>query len=131
MDQHLAEDLIQEIGSAILNDRSYIDRSWTALSLVAIVDGGVVQLSGYTFDSKGVPKPSLPNDGSVDEMFERLQRAMQIPGKEPWKTCLFRIKRDPMRVRLDVDYDDPLRWNITPATMSRVLQEIGPNNWPG
>lgn len=131
MNQKLSEDLVQEIGSAIVKDKCYNGRDWRLISIVAILGDGVTQLSGYSFDGEGSFEPDTPYNIELLGMFRNLQKAMQVPDQEPWKTCLFRIKRDPMRVRLDVDYDDPLRWKVTPATMSRVLQDIGPGSWPG
>lgn len=131
MDQHLAEKLVNEIGVALISDKRYDGREWSLLSLVATLGNGVREVSAYTFNDEGEPEPGTPRNWAIPGMFEKLRQAMQVPGQEPWKTCLFRVKRDSMRIRLDVEYDDPLRWKITPATMDRVLREIGSSSWPG
>src|SRR3546814_10871397 len=57
-------------------------------------------------------------DATIDKAID-LSQAMRADGKEAWKACLIQITRPGPKLNADFEYDDPARWNITPANLRR------------
>jgi hypothetical protein len=83
-------------------------------------------VSGYSFDAAGEPEPGTPRNRQIDDLFSALQEATEVPGKGRWKSALFRLKRDSMHFGVDFEYDDPLRWKVTPDGMDEKITAIRP-----
>lgn len=121
-----ASELLVELGSRVVRDERYADLAWEGIAVVAIVDGGVTQMSGYSYDASGKATPKIPSDRQIFDTFEELRDAMQAEGKEPWKCALFQVKRSEMKVKMDFEYQDPMRWKVTPANINRMVEQLRP-----
>lgn len=124
--QERANELIHEIGSMIVQDRVLSDQPWDALSLVTVVEGTSVQVSAYRYDGAGKPTPRNPGDNRLFDKFEELRDAMREPGGREWKTALVQIKRPAMKITVDFEYDDPMRWKVTPFNVETKPEELRP-----
>jgi len=125
-DYDRATTLVHEIGSLLVNDPAYRDSDWDGIAVVTIVEGGTVQVSGYTYRNGDKPKPSLPRSYDLDDRFEELCNAMQTPDGGKWKTALVKIRRDTGKITIDYDYDNPLRWKVTPLNLTTLPEEMRP-----
>jgi hypothetical protein len=122
-----ANEVIQRIGEAVTQDASFSAVPWQGIALVPIIGNGARQLSGYWYAQDGSAEPELPADRSVSRLFLDLQQATAVPGKGVWKTCLFKIRRNGMRMTVDFDYDNPLRWKVTPGNMDTLVPGMRPD----
>jgi hypothetical protein len=126
-DQSGANEVIQRIGEAVTQDARFTALPWRGIALVSIIGNGARQLSGYWYAEDGSAEPKLPSNRQVDELFLDLQRATSVPGKGMWKTCLFKIRRADMRMTVDFDYEDPIRWKVMPGNMGKLVAEMRPD----
>lgn len=125
-DQKRATELVNEIGNALVQDRTYREFPWQSLSIVAIVDAGVVQMSGYLYDDKGEPTAKNPDDADLYDKFEELCEAMEQPTGRLWKTALVQIRREGGEAKIQFDYDDAMRWKVTPLNVGTMPEELRP-----
>lgn len=121
-----ASELLIEIGSMIVQDERYADLPWEGISVVAIVGDGVTQMSGYAYDASGKPTAKNPGNRGVIDAFEELRDAMRVEGKRPWKTALFQVKRSEMKVMMDFEYEDSMRWKVTPWNLTDMVEQLRP-----
>ena len=118
--------LVMEIGRLLLSDDRIRDADWEGLSVVVIVGEGSVQLSAYRYDAAGKPTPSTPRNFEIGDRFEELQQSMSAKEPRAWKSCLVRLKKPELKMKMDFEYDDPLRWKVTPANIASKPEELRP-----
>ena len=127
VDIHPPTDLVHEVGRLIVQDERIGAHSWHALSLVVVLDGPAA-ISGYVYDEAGRATPELPDDNAIFDAFERLREAMrdEDPTKRGWGAALFQIKRPELKAHVEFEYDDPHRWDVTPANFTTKPDELRP-----
>jgi hypothetical protein len=124
MDEERANELIQDIGSAIVDDPGVADHEWDALAVVALVDGAAVSsFFGYRYLGDEVEPIDFDGDDLFD-LFTQLREAMAEGESAPWLACLYTIGG--LDIEVDYEYDDPDRWRMTPARMDTLPAEIRP-----
>lgn len=126
MDQARADRLIEQIGGMIIADERYADRTWSAISVVAVLDGGASQISGYSYDAQGRPQAGSPHNADLHDLFTELRAATRAEGQAPWKACLVQIRRDDLKTRVEFEYDDAARWKATPKTLNIMPARLKP-----
>jgi hypothetical protein len=126
LDQGRATELVHEIGSMVVNSERYRARPWESLSIVVVIDGSSVQLSGYTYGADGKPQAGNPGNFDINDKFEELQEAMAGADQRRWKSALLQINRDGGKLNIDFEYDDPLRWKVTPTNVDTKPHELRP-----
>lgn len=125
-DQARANELIHQIGSMIVQDSRFTEIPWEGISVVTIVEGTSVQMSTYLYDGAGKPIAKNPGDRELPDKIEELRDAMREPSGREWKAALVQIKRPTMKVTVDFEYDDPLRWKVTPFNLLTKPEELRP-----
>jgi hypothetical protein len=117
---------IMHIASMIISDDEYASYDWNGISVVGIVNNGMVDVSGFNYDDAGKIVPSIPqNDDFMDEL-EEFQKLTQVPGENPWKAVLIQIKRADMSVHVQFEYDNASRWKVTAANLESMKEELRP-----
>lgn len=116
--------LVHEIGSLLIHDDAF--GAWDGISVTTIIEPGVVQISGFSYEHGRKPKPSLPSAAALDGKFEELRDATQTPDGRKWKTALVRISRDTGKITIDYDYSDPLRWKVKTLNLATLPEEMRP-----
>lgn len=114
---HNADAVIQELGSAIVNDAVYTAQDWQALAVVFSEPGeGCQALNGFWYDATLAPHSRLPQqrDGIID-LFISLQGAVEAQFGKRLKAALFTIRREGLQMALDLDFADAQRWAVSPA----------------
>ncbi len=104
-------------------------RVWSEFSLVMEfrADGSVSGTYGYAYTQTGdwyaiAIKPRLLNSSVKDYLAAMLRPEDGYPVK-----FLLQFNRDNSRFKTDFEYDDPSRWQVTPANLDRIIQELRPN----
>jgi hypothetical protein len=125
-DANTATTLVHEIGSMIVQDKNFIELPWDKISVVAVVDGGSVQVSGFAYEDGEDPFPEIPADTAIYDRFKRLREAMEDEAGRKWKSTLVQITRENNKIHFDFEYDDPMRWKVTPLNVDTKPRELEP-----
>jgi hypothetical protein len=118
--------LISEIAKLVIEDEKYASFNWVAISLVASVVDGATSISAYWYDNKGVSSAKTPGNWDICDLFEKLWLLMIEDNNAKWLQCLLQIKRENLSFKTFFEYDDPLRWKVTPKNLDRMPEELRP-----
>lgn len=124
MNQQRADELIQEIGAAIIEDPAATEMEWESLVVVAHLDGGF-SLFGYAY-REGGHEPFSPDGDELFELFPELQDAMAEGEAHVWKACRYAITKPDMDVDIDFEFDDAGRWRVTPDNIETMPEQLRP-----
>jgi hypothetical protein len=120
------DELVQEIGSLLLNDPEISSREWSHLVIVAQLRDLSTKVNGFAYHEDGEAVPTGPRNSKVLDKFEELSEAMREAGKDSWKACLVRIDRSSKDVSIDFEYDHPGKWLIVPSTVRQMAETLRP-----
>lgn len=123
-----ADELIVEIGKAIILDERYRDGDWSGIALVGNFADGRESMHGYVYRNDGSWSgciPEDPDDDILDKMLD-LKRSMAEEKGTAWHQCLVQISRAKQDVNIKFEYDDPKRWSVTPANLEQMVDELRP-----
>jgi hypothetical protein len=102
---------------------------WSEFSLVLEFrdDGSVSGTYGYAYTQTGewyaiAVKPRLLSASIKDYLSEMLRPGDSYPVK-----LLLQFNRDTSRFNTEFEYKNSSRWQVTPASLNRVVQELRPN----
>lgn len=125
-DDDRAGALVHEIAEIVAQSETRASEDWAGISVVAIIDEATVQVSSYRYDAHGRAAPGDPGDLSVNRKFRELQTSMHQPTGRKWKAALMQIRRETGEVTLDFEYDDALRWKVTPVNLGTMPEQLRP-----
>jgi hypothetical protein len=120
------DELVQEIGTLLLNDSEISSGQWSHLVIVAQVQNLSTKVNGFTYREDGKAVPAAPRNSVVPKKFRELSEAMREAGKDSWKACLVRIERSSKDVSIDFEYDHPEKWLIVPSTVRQMAETLRP-----
>jgi hypothetical protein len=120
------DDLVQEIGTLLLNDPEISSGQWSHLVIVAQVQDLSTKVNGFAYREDGKAVPTAPRNSIVPKKFRELSEAMREAGKDPWKACLVRIDRSSENISIDFEYDHPEKWLIVPSTVKQMAEALRP-----
>jgi len=124
-DQAVADRTLTELGQQIIADPRYAGQDWQGITVVIQVEPRQ-RMFGYIYRPDGSWTAGMPDlDATIDKAID-LSQAMRADGKEAWKACLIQITRPGPKLNADFEYDDPARWNITPANLRQKVEELRP-----
>ena len=126
IDQTRADALIHEIASLIVNDPEFASRDWDGLAIVGIVGDSSSRVGGYSYDAAGESEAGAPQNRAIHKLLKELRAVMTETGKEPWKTCLFKIKKPDFKFSVDFEYQDAMRWKVSPANVEVLVAQMRP-----
>lgn len=116
-----SDELVLQLGQAVLADERLKGRDRAQLSLVCIIEPGVLRVGGYAFDEDGEATPMVPEDDAVDDLFGELHDAVRALKDVGWKSCLVRIERPDPKVTADFEYGNASRWKSVADSMDDVF----------
>lgn len=121
-----ANDLIQELGSAILSDENY-DVEWASIALVIELDDGHSSMTGYIYDEDGAATPETPDEPDpIIEAAKALRDEMTKSAGEAWKGALVQISNpEEPGINIEFDYDGD-KWKITPSNIATMTKALRP-----
>jgi hypothetical protein len=120
------DDLVQEIGTLLLNDSEISSGEWSYLVIVAQVQDLSTKVNGFTYHEGGEAVPTAPSNSKIPKKFRELSEAMREAEKDPWKACLVRIDRSSGDISIDFEYDHPEKWLIVPSTVKQMAESLRP-----
>lgn len=100
---------------------------WDAVALAVILDGTSYDSSGFRYRADGKAIPIAPEEDALyDQLIAYRDFEAQRSGKAPWKACLIQLDRKANSFDLKLEYDDPMRWKITPANLKDMREALRP-----
>lgn len=113
------DELLQKIAEEIN------ELPWEELSLVISTADGVISQAGYAYYSNEVESIAVESFDFYDYVDE-LRDETKVENESPFKKMLVQLEASSGRVKCDFEYDDEIRWSITPKNMNEVKEEIRP-----
>lgn len=100
---------------------------WVTFSLVVRLDeeGVPVQHYGYAFDHSGRPTAVVADDFVFEKPLLAYLNQKYPDGKFPVK-MLIQFDRNTGRFNIEFEDKDPARWQVTPANIDRIREELRP-----
>jgi hypothetical protein len=120
-----ANDILMQMGSMILSDPDYAGEGWVSLSVVGVVIGGSVNMTGFTYDGAGKATPATPGIDFI-ELLENFQAATKVDDKPVWKSVLIQIKKPDLEIKVQFEYENALRWKISPGNIDKMKIALMP-----
>lgn len=109
------DQLIQNLGAAILNDEGLTAEPWEQLVITVKFFETSSRLSAVAFLKKGdaYVSPENDSDDGVQGILTKLRKTMAKEDKtKPFVACLVRVSRDSGEIDVDFEYDDATRWDF-------------------
>ena len=102
---------------------------WVEFTYVFDVDedGLLVASSGYAYDKEGDYMPSAVGSEELESAIKNYRTWLSKDTDKGFMKMLFQFNRDSGQVQADFEYDDPMRWKVTPNNIDDMIEELRPN----
>lgn len=128
---HDRDTRLMQAGRLLAADPVLADGDWDGYALVARYGDGPIdrRLSGFRYrDGNGYQAATPQQVDAIGSALDALREATRVDGRAPWQACVLQLRRASGRLHADFEYDDPARWDITPATLDAVAERARPND---
>ena len=113
------DELVLNLGKAILEDANIKSREWESLALVVQLDGRR-NMFGYVFGHDGSAEAEVPEESNVIELAGQLRDEM-AKNDEPWKAMLFQASGELLRLSFDHHGDE---WAMNADNIEEVIEKL-------
>jgi hypothetical protein len=120
-----ADDLVLQLGQAILSDPHYADREWKGISLV-IELAQRKRMYGFIYFEGGAWEPEAPDDFDLLDTANVLRETMATGGNR-WRRCLVKLVMPGPCLTIEFDYDGMVDWAVVPNDQSALADTLKPN----
>jgi hypothetical protein len=113
----------------LLQDPEVTNNAWTGLAVVfQLPDGDENHRAafGYRYTDSDWEAFLLENFSAYADKMLAFRMTSQVTNDKPWCACLMQVTRAGMKLVCDLEYDDPTRWDVTPANLETRLEELRP-----
>lgn len=119
--------LLLAVGRLLAAD-PVLAQPWDGYALIVRYDDGEIdrRIAGFRYFDGAGHQAATPDAAKLLPALDALRDATRVEGKPPWQACVIQLRRDTGRLHVDFEYDDPARWNITPATLAQVVERARP-----
>lgn len=127
MEKARAEKLFADIGRALFHDADRSGEDWDAVSIVAVVDDGFVDLTGYRYEGA----EAGPIDWTAENMSDLIlgvHAATQDEDTRPWKVMYYGIIAETGKYIVRFEYEAADRWAMTPDNFDTLPTALNPLN---
>ncbi|TXH82035.1 MAG: hypothetical protein E6Q77_07030 [Rhizobium sp.] len=102
---------------------------WVEVSAIFGIDadGDVVESYGYAYDRRGKPHAVTFLTDAVEQEVKSYREWLKREHRGDFIKMLFQFNRETRRFSADFEYDDPLRWQVTPKNLEKITEELRPN----
>jgi len=121
-----ADDLVQELGSLLMEDGDLLANPWEHLVIVAQFRPLSIKVNGFAYLANGKAIPTSPSGVAVTKKFQELREATKEPAKDVWQAAMVKIEKSSGSLSIDFEYDNPDKWLISPATVKRMAEALRP-----
>lgn len=89
-------------------------------------DGDVNESYGYAYDRGGKPHAVAFLEDPIEREVRRYRDWLRPQADKGIIKMLFQFNRDTRRANADFEYDDPKRWQVTPANIDTITETLRP-----
>jgi len=116
------------IARAIFNSQEMQPLEWTEVSIVFELDddGYLTGTYGYAYDTAGKSTAVAPEIDEVEEPVAAYREWLRQDGDKGFIKMLFQFNRTNSKVNADFEYENPARWNVSPANIDKITEELRP-----
>lgn len=122
------DQLIQMLGTAILNDEGLMEEPWKRLVLIVKFFETSSRLKGVAILEGGDDVPvTTENDGDdgVASVLEQLRKVMANEDKSsPFVACLIRVAKDSGEIDIDFEHKNRDRWDYDPRDRADMRAKL-------
>lgn len=120
--------LLLRVGRLLAEDAVLSDAPWDGYALVVRYDDAGIdrRISGLRYRDGSDAEAATPRAPGLGAALDALREATRVEGKAPWAACVVQLRRATGRLHAVFEYDDPGRWDITPATLRDVAERARP-----
>lgn len=120
--------LMGAIARAIVNSGRLQGVDWVEVSAIFAIDsdGDVNESYGYAYDAQGKAHAAAFLDDAVAREVKAYREWLRQKDDKGIIKMLFQFNRNTRRVRADFEYDDPLRWQVTPRNLDAMIEALRP-----
>ena len=122
-------ELLGHIAKSIIGTGELEALNWSEFTLVMSFDddGDVNGTYGYAYLSNGDWEAFAVDADAVDPSAKAYREWLTIDGDKGMIKMLFQFNRNTRRVNADFEYENPKRWQVTPANIDKIVEELRPN----
>lgn len=120
---------VHDIGVLILQCEKVINNPWISLSVVYDTGEGHTANSGFLYTEDRITPISVSIAGQRLLLRNKILEFRNVISEQTghkFKQLLIQMEKDPMRVKVDYEFDDPSRWSISPRNMKTIREELRP-----
>ena len=124
-----AQTFMFDAARTLLRDPEVTNHPWTGIAVVFQLPEGDEShraAFGYRYNNADWEGFLLDNFSAYAEQMLAFRKAAQVPNDKPWCACLMQITREGMKLVCDLEYDDPVRWDVTPNNLETRVEELRP-----
>lgn len=120
--------LLLRAGQLVAGDAALADGAWDGFALIVRYDDAGIhrRISGLRYRDTGEVDAATPEAPGLGTALDALREATRVDGQAPWSACVLQLRRATGRLHAVFEYDDPGRWDITPATLHDVAERARP-----
>jgi hypothetical protein len=120
---------VHDIGVLILQCEKVISNPWNSLSVVYDTGEGHTANSGFLYTEDSITPISVSIAGQRlllrNKILEFRNVIFEQTG-DKFKQLLIQMEKDPVRVKIDYEFDDQSRWSISPRNRKTIREELRP-----
>ncbi|KAA1179443.1 hypothetical protein FP026_17900 [Rhizobium tropici] len=117
------------IAREMVNSGKLDNIDWVEVSAIFGIDadGDVVESYGYAYDRSGIPHAVTFLTDAVEQEVKSYREWLKREHRGDFIKMLFQFNRETRRFNADFEYDNPLRWQVTPKNLEKITAELRPN----
>ena len=114
-----------------LRDENELDGvDWSEFTLIIGFDsdGDIDETYGYAYGPDGKSNAfSVAGPRLIRPEANAYRERLRLEGDKGIIKLLFQFNRNTRRVNADFEYENPKRWQVTPANIDKIVEELRPN----
>ncbi len=121
--------LMTNIIREIFDSEKLENVDWTEFSIVFSFDGDgdLYSTYGYQYELSDKWHAFSITARLVENSAMAYERFLRPEGDAPMKKMLFQFNRETNRVNTECEYEDVSRWQVTPANLKTIIEELRPS----
>lgn len=128
-DMNINDEYVHDIGVLILQCEKVINNPWTSLSVVYDTGEGHTANSGFLYTEDSITPISVRIAGQpllLRNKILELRNVIFEQTGDKFKQLLIQMVKDPVRVKIDFEFEDRSRWSISPRNRKTIREELRP-----
>ncbi|TDK31271.1 hypothetical protein E2F50_20230 [Rhizobium deserti] len=119
--------LVGDLVAVIMNSSEIEQQNWEEFSLViAYDDDGVSETYGYSYDTNGEWEAIAVRPRLVRQEAGAYRDWLKQENDKAFIKMLLQFNRSNNGFNVDLEYENPARWSVTPSNLGEMTKELRP-----